>query len=171
MTTPDPVKRYGGTEYAEKFAHIENRFSVNADGCWIWNGCVSADGYGQMRFRGKTVYVHRFICEHFHGPISAGLCVDHLCRVRRCGNPNHLEATTISTNNFRGEQSLRTTCPKGHAYTSENTRRDKDGHKRCRACGDARFRWAYSKRLARAAFAALTEQPNKTAHTEKESGR
>jgi hypothetical protein len=75
--------------------------------CWIWQGhhVGSSGRYG--RFRPTTrqtdpqVYAHRWSYEHFVGPIPDGLMVDHLCEVKSCVNPAHLESVTPAENNRR----------------------------------------------------------------------
>jgi hypothetical protein len=71
---------------------------------------------------GPNVSIHRYIYELFSGPIPVGLVLDHLCRVRHCVNPEHLEPVTIAENVRRGLKGRMVThCPKGHEYTPENT--------------------------------------------------
>lgn len=78
------------------------------------------------------------------GPIPAGLVLDHLCRVRRCCNPAHLEPVTQRENLMRGasfveENALKTACPKGHPLTGRNVVYWR-GHRKCRECDNARRR-------------------------------
>ncbi len=42
--------------------------------------------------------VHRFAYEAVYGPVPAGLQVDHLCFVRSCYHPAHLDAVTQAEN-------------------------------------------------------------------------
>lgn len=58
--------------------------------CWIWNGCLNADGYGRPSFNGKAVYAHRLFYAAFQGKLRARDCVLHKCDVRACVNPAHL---------------------------------------------------------------------------------
>ena len=82
---------------------------------------------------------HRFAYETFVGPIPEGLTIDHLCRIRHCVNPEHLEAVTDRVNILRGEgisaQHARAThCPQGHPYDLINTYVAPDGDRDCRDC-------------------------------------
>lgn len=70
--------------------------------CWHWLGTKTKDGYAWYHFRGKTQKGHRVSYEHFIGPCPAGLVPDHLCRVRECVNPSHLEWVTSAENTRRG---------------------------------------------------------------------
>ncbi len=69
--------------------------------CLLWIGAISDTGYGNFWLNGGTVLAHRFSYERTVGPIPEGLQIDHLCRVRRCVSPDHLEAVTPSENNIR----------------------------------------------------------------------
>lgn len=83
----------------------ETRFWANVDKdagapCWLWTGSLNSDGYG--RFNGKLA--HRRTYLEVVGPIPDGLVLDHLCRVRNCVNPDHLEPVTQRENMRRGDQ-------------------------------------------------------------------
>lgn len=106
--------------------HVEK-----GEGCWSWRGSVQSEGYGKFRLNGRQVYAHRLSYELHKGPIPDGLTIDHLCRVRRCVNPDHLEAVTHLENVRRGAVANRPTCPNGHPYdhmTDHGRTRD------CRRC-------------------------------------
>ncbi len=72
--------------------------------CWVWKYSLDGRGYGQLwnRKAGQPVRAHRFYYELLVGPIPVGLDLDHLCRVKRCVNPDHLEPVTRAENIRRG---------------------------------------------------------------------
>lgn len=70
-------------------------------GCWLWEGSLNANGYGQMRYglRGKSVRrAHQVSYELHKGEIPHGLDVRHKCGLRTCVNPAHLELGTRKQN-------------------------------------------------------------------------
>lgn len=98
--------------------------------CWEWSGQIDRDGYG----RRSGHLAHRLVFEATRGPIPAGLQLDHLCRNRRCVNPDHLEAVTNAENQRRGV-AARPTCLWGHVFDAGNTYfRKSGGLRQCRTC-------------------------------------
>lgn len=120
------------------------RRRVDENGCWLWTGRKNNVGYGSMTMQTpegpRARGVHRVAYEHYVGPIPAGKQIDHLCRVRLCFNPEHLEPVTPRENVMRSPVALaalnaaKTHCPQGHAYTPENTYHQKAGGRLCRTC-------------------------------------
>ncbi len=90
---------------------IVDLIEVNAD-CWEWKGTIATNGYGHIEYDGVARLAHRFIYEALVGPIKEGLTLDHLCRVRRCVNPDHLDPVAIGENIRRGQ--VRHVCRHGH---------------------------------------------------------
>jgi hypothetical protein len=84
---------------------IESSVQKDENGCWLWARKVGKPGYGLMTTKeaGKprTRLAHRVSYEAFVGAIPAGLQLDHLCRVRACVNPEHLEPVTLQENLYR----------------------------------------------------------------------
>lgn len=124
--------------------------------CWMWTAYRNPDGYGQFRVGGRTVYAHRFAYELMVGPIPDGLQIDHLCRVRACVNPSHMEPVTPKMNTRRGEtgavrgaqQRAKTHCPQGHPYAGANLYVHKRGDRDCRICMADRSRRYMAKKVA-----------------------
>lgn len=93
------------THRADLFlSHVQ----VDENGCWLWTGATSPQGYGRfnagLREDARNVLAHRWSYEHHVGPIPDGLDLDHLCRVRHCVNPEHLEPVTRQENVQRGHR-------------------------------------------------------------------
>lgn len=106
-------------------------------GCWLWTGAINSGGYSNMKHGDKYTCAHRVSYEFYRGPIPEGMVVDHLCRVKSCVNPSHMEIVTQRTNVLRGDVPT-THCPNGHEYTSDNTYLSKQKRgwvsKNCRIC-------------------------------------
>ena len=112
--------------------------------CWLWQGAPNSEGYGFLWAggrKGTNHLVHRISYEIHKGPIPDGydIHLDHLCRVRMCVNPSHLEAVTGRVNTLRGtapssRNATATHCIRGHAFDPSNTRNLKSGKRECKAC-------------------------------------
>jgi hypothetical protein len=105
----------------------------------LWLGALRGGGYGQFRLGARMVQAHRVACTLAHGAIPDGMVVDHLCRVRHCVAPDHLEIVTPRENTLRGvtipaAHAVKTHCPQGHPYDDVNTYVRPTGVRACRAC-------------------------------------
>lgn len=122
--------------------HAWDAVEIRANGCWPWTMSTASHGYGQIGWGGSTsgrggTVAHRAIWQSLHGPIPAGMTVDHLCRNRTCVNPFHLRLLSNVENARLNGASQRKRCPKGHRYDASNTLVDRRGHRRCRTCAAA----------------------------------
>jgi HNH endonuclease len=118
---------------------IERSVAVDANGCWRWTLVKNRDGYGRIGMVGGQKMAHRMSYEAFRGDIPDGLTIDHLCRVRDCVNPEHLEPVTQRDNVLRGDglparQARQTSCLRGHPFDEANTYWTPPGGRACRAC-------------------------------------
>ena len=112
--------------------------------CWLWMGAIQRLGYGSFYLKGTTtILAHHFIV----GKPMEGLEWDHLCRIRRCVNPSHLELVTRQVNVLRSLapsalHARKVHCPAGHPYNLLNTFYSR-GRRGCRECRRARQRASY----------------------------
>lgn len=75
-------------EYNEEY--IRSRMTIVDNGCWIWNGHLDRDGYGQANSRlGTLSKAHRLAFHIFKGSITCDV-VRHTCDNPPCCNPDHL---------------------------------------------------------------------------------
>lgn len=108
--------------------------------CWLWGGFRAGKGYGGYKLFGETAYSHRIAYEFLVNTIPPGLQIDHLCRVRHCCNPDHLEVVTARENLLRGTTltalyASRSLCRRGHPL--DGMRNNKARY----AAGKPRFRY------------------------------
>ena len=73
-------------------------------GCKIWVGALNDSGYGRVKIGYKFRRAHIVAWEQKHGKVPDGYVLDHLCRVRCCINPDHLEVVTQSENCSRSNR-------------------------------------------------------------------
>lgn len=88
--------------------------STGPDGCWLWMGSYTGNGYGSFKKRltdgtYQTVRAHRFAHEMAVGPIPNGINVLHACDCRKCVNQKHLSSGTQLENLYDANQ-------KGRSY-------------------------------------------------------
>jgi hypothetical protein len=124
-------------------------------GCWEWSASRDSSGYGSIKVNGSWRGAHRIAYELIEGPIPAGLQLDHLCRVRHCVNPAHLEPVTPRENTMRSPiafcalNAQKTFCKHGHEFTPGNTYINAEGRRTCRACQRAAVARYQLRRKAR----------------------
>lgn len=123
--------------------YIRQRVTIDGNGCWIWKLSVGSHGYGNAFIGGASMVAHRVSYAAFVGELLPKMVIDHLCKVRRCVNPGHLEQVTQKMNIYRTnnagilvaakKNAQKTHCPSGHEYTNENVYIYR-GSRICRLC-------------------------------------
>lgn len=133
---------------------------VDDSGCWLWQGFIEVNGYGYYRHE-QTSWAHRASWLIFRGPIPEGLQLDHLCRVKACVNPKHLEPVTNGENQRRAKPW--TTCAEFHPAEPSRFATRADGRQFCRECNRVREQQRRDRRAAfvtRLTHASQTESPS-----------
>ena len=130
-----------------------------SNGCWTWRQASRARGYGKVWLRRRLWSAHTAVWTCVFGPVPRGKELDHTCRNPACVNPLHMEPVTHAENTRRGVSpwgvnARKTHCPRGHAYTPENTywfrnhRNPTRKYRWCRTCALAHQRKIQARRRA-----------------------
>jgi len=115
------------------------------DDCWLWQGRHNPKGYGIVKSKAAgTTIVHRVVWLALVGSIPEGLQLDHLCRVKHCVNPDHLDPVTNAENMRRsvGYRALKRFCVNGHDIGKVG----RNSNRACTQCGRDRSREYQRKR-------------------------
>jgi hypothetical protein len=117
--------------------------------CWLWTASRDTTGYGQFPIKGKPRKgAHKVVYELLKGEVPKGLTLDHLCKIRHCVNPDHMEIVTWSVNILRGngppaQNARKAKCKRGHLFDG----RTPNGKARyCNACKRLNWRKLKDKR-------------------------
>lgn len=123
--------------------------------CWYWMSAMGK-GYGKTSKGKKTILAHRYAYELYKGKIPKGLSIDHLCRIKWCVNPAHLEAVTNKINVLRGigitaQNAKKTHCKRGHLLDKiiyfKNQNKTGRGCSKCLAINVSNYRKRYPERV------------------------
>jgi len=141
-------RRFGTTDRPEvrqkepESVKFWRRVNVTDD-CWLWTGRLNGKGYGSFKMNsGVNTMAHRASWIMADRTIPDGYQLDHLCLVKNCVNPDHLEPVTGHENMDRWAKSV-TKCKNGHP---------KQGRGRCQVCVKERFERFYEKHGGRSAY-------------------
>lgn len=129
------------SERESRINRLMSKVEKRENGCWIWTGANTGKGdkaYGNMTVGGRSVSAHRNAYTLLRGEIPGGMDLDHLCRVRLCVNPDHLEPVTRKVNLNRGFAATgskprrpKQICCRGHDISDPGNRYSNGA---CKAC-------------------------------------
>jgi len=112
------------------------------DSCWLWKGSLW-DGYGRYAINRKLYLVHRMAYAVLKQKLGDNTQIDHLCRVKTCVNPDHLEEVSKKENIRRGISRVYNTdlslCPRGHEYDVEKPSKAGTLIKYCTTCRKEKY--------------------------------
>ena len=147
----NPNRKFSRRSMNQSFEDILNRPGrvLITDTCWLYQGSLDLQGYGRTYIKTERIMIHRAAYKHFKGEIPVGFQIDHLCMVRNCVNPEHLEIVTPKENVHRSNRtaasinSKKTHCVSGHVLDGLNNR----GNRFCRVCsGLNNIKWKNKRR-------------------------
>jgi hypothetical protein len=127
-------------------------------GCWVWMAAVHPGtgygifGAGQGRPT-KTVRADKYAYQLLVGPIPDEQMPLHLCGLRHCVNPGHMELGPIPAPHspIAVRRKALDCCNRGHRFTLSNTIIRANGNRTCRTCRNVSSRkYAARKRSDRA---------------------
>lgn len=103
------VQQHGQPNMGRRLPHsatVEDRFDIKytvnpITGCWEWGAGLTNIGYSQFSDGNTNVTGHSYAYRRYVGGVPKGLTLDHLCELKTCVNPQHLEPVTQSENNLR----------------------------------------------------------------------
>jgi hypothetical protein len=138
------------------YARVMARAEPGPGGCLLNTAPPTTDGYGQTWTpQNGPVVTHRLVWTYHHGPIPAGMTVDHICHVRACLKVAHLRLLTPEANGADNRQKKTAPevdrfCPR---HPDERMVRDQGKSRRvyCHACHAAYSRAFRARRRARKA--------------------
>ena len=105
------------------YSHVKK-----SESCWLWTASTTKNGYGRFAVsHERTQVAHRWLWEQTNGPVPEGLELDHVCKVKHCVNPDHLEPVTRSENQWRNHSPI---CAQGHLKDRHNSQ----GYLICSEC-------------------------------------
>lgn len=75
----------------EKLGSVLNNIHENDEGCWVWSGAYTWDGYPRLYENRRSKLAHRFIHFTIEGIDDDGCYMKRRCSNPKCVNPHHFE--------------------------------------------------------------------------------
>lgn len=121
-----------------------NRYKINENGCWIYQGYKSHDGYGVTEIGQKAFRMHRLAWEFWNKKkIPEGMTIDHICFQRDCINPHHLRLATVHENCSRRKNGngrpVSMWCEKHRCPKVVTTWKEGQAKSVCKQCAHERY--------------------------------
>jgi hypothetical protein len=91
-------------------------YTEDANGCWIWRGNTTSDGYGRIRIGKQKRRAHIASYELTHGAVPENKMICHKCGNSLCIKPEHLYAGTAKENYADMVRHGRSNRPSGEAH-------------------------------------------------------
>jgi hypothetical protein len=136
------MKHKGNTHDRPLIQRFLEFVEIDPNSCWRWTGVTGHHRnkiHPDFHVGGKKVSASRWAYQYFNGELIKGCHVHHICRNRRCVNPDHLQLLTTKEHGktFIHSPILVTHCKRGHVFDESNTLYEtgKRGiHRHCRKC-------------------------------------
>jgi len=109
--------------------------------CWLYTLGQDQDGYGKLKYKGRTYAVHRISYKYFVGDIENQVLHKLDCPHKHCFNSEHLYDGTHDDNmrdrkdsgNYINYNKFNTHCIHGHLLDNVYYNRT-TGYRQCRKC-------------------------------------
>lgn len=120
---------------------MQRRIINPKTGCWLYTLGQDKDGYGKLKFKGKTYRAHRIAYMYLVGEPKQNVLHKLDCPNKHCFNPEHLYDGTHEDNmkdrknagNYINYNKYNIICARGHnlknAYINKTS-----GYRQCRIC-------------------------------------
>lgn len=86
------LPRHNKRKFSSEYTVVDAGYETP---CWLSNRTKQPSGHAQIRFGGKTRWLHRVAYKREHGPIPPGMHVHHLCEQPACQRVSHMTLRTL----------------------------------------------------------------------------